>query len=740
MNKIEIAYAKIIKSGNFPSLPEVLIKLLDACEDEERPLAEIADIISKDPVLSFKVLQLVNSAYYGLRQTFTSVEQAVVYLGANSIKNIAVTTAISQVFEFKRLKRVKRFDLKEFWWHSLLCGTLAKRVAQISGYSNSDEAYLSGLLHDIGKIVLVSTFPEEHDAILSKTDNHENTLWAEQQLIGVNHCQVGAWLIRKWQLASIMADAIRYHHHPIEKVAESFPLIKIVYFANLLTQPQQAGTADEVGDVLFGFAQNELSDLYSGAIEEVEEVARSLNIKIKPPEREIPGKDEVLNQQSSTAGGSKSQQPSESTAKSFDDEEELGADKKLQLRIRNLSLVTSFLEQLSIAEDNGKILEVFEQCVTILFGRGKILFFFPDEKETLFKAAASNSNPYRQASRDLVMPLKRNSSQIIKIFYAMVVGEMTKDGDTLSLADNQILTALNISKALIVPLKAGNRPIGVALLEDQEDGDSKFGKNELKLLNIISQQVGLCLYVERMKQEKAKEIESERMAAISMTAKKFAHEINNPLGIISNYLVSLKLKLAEEINIQEDLEVINEEIRRISSLINQLDFFSQPMSGEIGEIDIDHELKKIIHLIKVSKINKSDIVVSYKPKGSLPFITTSRDGFRQIVINLLKNSMEALHEGGEIEVSSWAVVKESPDKQITGVVVSISDNGPGLPENIKQNLYKPFVTTKKDNHAGLGLSIVSKTVQALGGRITCVSKEKRGTTFKFFLPLQIKQT
>ncbi len=739
MNKIESAYAKIVKAGNLPSLPEVLIKLLDACEDEERPLSEVADIIRKDPALSFKILQLVNSAYYGVSQTFTTLEQAVVYLGANSIKNIAVTTAIYQVFEYDRLKRVKQFDLKEFWWHSLLCGTLAKRVAEASGYGNSDEAYLSGLLHDVGKIVLVSTFPVEHDTILSKTENHENTLWAEQQLIGVNHTQVGAWLIRKWQLASMMAEAIRYHHHPIEKITESFPLIKIVYFANLLTQPQIAGKADEIGDVLFGFADNELSDLYSGAIEEVGEIALSLNIKVKQPGNEIPQNNKEVHDRSCVDGSSKSLHSTEEKSESSESEaEESRAGKRLHQRVRNLSLLTSFLEDLSRAEGNEKILGVFEQCVTILFGLGKILFFLPDTEKALFKATTSNSNPYRHMSRDLVMPLKRNSSRIVNIFHTMVFEKMTKDDDNLSLSDSQVLAAFNIKKALLVPIKAGNRPIGVVLLEDRENDDSRFDKNDFKILRIISQQVGLCLYVERMKQEKAKEVESERMAAISLTAKKFAHEINNPLGIISNYLVSLKLKLAEKTNVQEDLDIINEEIGRISSLINQLDFFSQPISGEIIEIDIDQELKKIIHLIKVSTINNSNVTLSYRPKGPLPCIQTSRDGFKQIVINLLKNGVEALHAGGNIEVSAWAVKKESSGKQRSGVVISISDNGPGLPENIKQNLYKPFITTKKNNHAGLGLSIVSKTVQALGGRISCISKETRGTTFKIFLPQQIK--
>ena len=85
-------YSQIRKSGNLPTLPGILLKLLEACDDEDTPISEIASIISKDPVLSLRVLQLVNSAYYGLQKKFKGVAQAVVYLGANTIKNIAITT------------------------------------------------------------------------------------------------------------------------------------------------------------------------------------------------------------------------------------------------------------------------------------------------------------------------------------------------------------------------------------------------------------------------------------------------------------------------------------------------------------------------------------------------------------------------------------------------------------------------------------------------------------------------
>ncbi len=154
------ALTQIRNAGNLPTLPEILVKLLDACDDEEVTLPEIAAIITKDPALSVKVLQLVNSAYNGFRHTFTTIDQAVIYLGASTTKNLAISTSIHQVFKEKKIRDSKLFNTGVFWHHSLLCATIAKRLASLSYNCNPDEAYLAGLLHDCGKILLASTFPD----------------------------------------------------------------------------------------------------------------------------------------------------------------------------------------------------------------------------------------------------------------------------------------------------------------------------------------------------------------------------------------------------------------------------------------------------------------------------------------------------------------------------------------------------------------------------------------------------
>lgn len=724
-------YAKIKKTGNLPTLPKILLRLLEACDNEATPLTEIASIISKDPALSFRALQLVNSSYYGLQSTFTGIEQAVVYLGANSIKNIAVTTAIHQVFEKKRFDTVKKFNINNFWWHSLLCATLAKRLAKKTGFSSLDEAYLSGLLHDIGRLVLISTFPKEHESILLDTEDVQNELWAETQLIGITHCEAGSWLIKNWKLNSLMADAIRYHHEPLDDIKEAFPLVKIVYVSNLLGDNSLNYERNcEAGEALLGLGPTDVTEIFEGATEEVVEIAANLDIKVQPPPPRKRSKKSTEEAITSGDGGEKEVSAAAIAAQEFEDDEK--AQALLTAKIKSITLLTGFLESLVQAGDIEAIVAAFEHCVSILFDIEKVLFFLPDKDGVLLSGRTSASNNLCQLSHGLTLPVQRSSSLIVKAHLESSMNYLTTDDEPENLADQQILSALKSSTVLFVPIVADKKPAGTILLGLPESIKA-LPQSDCKLVKVIAQQVGLCLYLERMKEKKAEEIEAERMAAVSMTAKKFAHEINNPLGIISNYLMTMKLKLTEENDLKEELGIIDEEIARISAMIDQMDMFSQAAFTLSELIDVNNVLDDIVQLTKSSLFEGSGIDISFNPDDSLPRIMTSRDAIKQIMINLLKNASEAMKDGGRVEILTRVAVRKKRGEP-NGIEIVVSDSGPGLPDSIKANLFKPFVTTKEGGHSGLGLSIVYKAVNELGGAVSCSSKQGEGTSFVIFFP------
>ncbi|NOR25422.1 MAG: HDOD domain-containing protein [Desulforhopalus sp.] len=727
------AYSLIQKSGNLPTLPAILLKLLAACDNDETPLSEIAAIINKDPVLSFKVLQLVNSAFYGFRYSFKGIEQAVVYLGSNTIKNIAVTMSVHQVFERKRFKSIRQFDISVFWYNSLMSATFAKRIAQKIGFNNIDEAYLSGLLLNIGRLILISTFPIEHETILAETKDQKDTLWAETQLLGVTHCEAGSWLLQKWKMSSTMADAIQYHHEPLEKIKEAFPLVKIIYASNLLCEDSNdVENSYEIVEQLTGLKHTDVREIVEEAEEEIEQIAINLEIKIQKP---TDANNSPLKMASTNAGKSPD---TTSTLKPayppFINETEIHEEalqESLAVRIKSISLLSSFLERLVQAIDVEGIIAACEQAMGILFNIEKVMFFLTDRDKVLLRGRTSPDNSLHQASQGLTLTLQQSSSLIAKTYHDMSMTYLTADKSTDNLA-NQILTALSCHTVLLVPLLADKKPAGVIVLGLPEAIDT-LATNEIKLLQMVAQQVGLRLQIESMKAEKAAELEAERMAAVSMTAKKIAHEINNPLGIISNYIASMKLRFSDNEQIKNELTIIDEEIHRISSLVVQMDMFSKDPVFPFELTDVNAAIEDIIQLVNASHFSTSGVVISFLPDNTLPYIVTSKDAIKQILINLLKNATEAMDNDGIVTVKTRQPTEEmAAGKEEVEIIVA--DTGPGLPESVKANLYTPFVTTKQNGHSGLGLSIVHKTVKDLGGRISHTSSPTDGTSFSIFLP------
>jgi len=703
-------FTRIRRSGHLPILPEILLRLLEACDDEATPLTEVASLIDKDPSLSFKVLQLVNSAYFGLRTTYSGIDQAVVYLGASSVKNMAVTAAVHQVFDQKRLAGLKHFNLHAFWYHSLKCAILSRRLAELSSLASPDDAYLGGLLHDLGKLVLASSFAEQYESILVQSEDNGSGPETEKETIGADHCEVGAWLIRHWKLSSLLADAIGYHHEPLEKICQALPLVKIVYLANLLSKDEEleAG-ASEVEQIIPGLTAEELAQISQGANDEIVQISSELGIPVQvPPD---------LSGETVLADGAR--EDSQMT---------------LSSRIKGISLLSGFLENVVQAEDNERMLQAFERSMQVLFGIDQVVVLLPDRDRVLLCGMTSEFNKLNALSRELVLPVQKNSSRIVRAYLDGTFDTLRVDHDSANLADRQVLSALNCSEVALIPLTADHTEVGLVLL-GLPASSTEMSRNDFRLIRTIAQQVGLCLHMGELKRRKAEDLEAERQAAISMTARKFAHEVNNPLGIINNYLTSLKLKASENDGINQDLSIISEEIGRISTMIRQLDIFGQPAQPQIETCDINRVIGDIVQLVQSSLAGDAAPSITFAPDEALAPVQSAPDSIKQVVINLLKNAAEALsgERSGAVMVKT-GLESDAQSSTLPRVIIEVSDNGPGLPERVRANLYKPFISTKGGAHSGLGLSIVKKTVQELDGTISCVSGAQGGTTFTISLP------
>lgn len=199
--------------NNIPFMPQVVIKAQKAMADSKIGGKQLADILQTDPAIATTMLKIANSAYYGLSGRVSSIEKACVILGYQIVKDIIMTTGVSNLLG-KKLKGYG-FDSGELWMHSMAVGIAAKMIATKIDPELSDDAYLSGLLHDSGKIILDPYILERKKAFDLFLKNGDQTNFeAEKYILGFDHAEVASKICKKWNLPKKITTAIRNHHHP----------------------------------------------------------------------------------------------------------------------------------------------------------------------------------------------------------------------------------------------------------------------------------------------------------------------------------------------------------------------------------------------------------------------------------------------------------------------------------------------------------------------------------------------
>lgn len=200
--------------STLPPFPAVALKVLEELSRDDFEVKLVVRWIEADPAFTAELLRVANSALYGFSYQIPSVHRAAVTLGADFVKALAMTVAMRTY-----LKTALRLPiLRRCWRHSLACGVLAGELCAAANRSASDAAYTAGLLHDIGRIGLLATYPAEYANLLSVSAEHSfDLLHCEQELFDIDHCQAGAWLAQEWKLpADLVAIAAR-HHQPLDQ-------------------------------------------------------------------------------------------------------------------------------------------------------------------------------------------------------------------------------------------------------------------------------------------------------------------------------------------------------------------------------------------------------------------------------------------------------------------------------------------------------------------------------------------
>ena len=198
------------KIHDLPTPPSVALQINNETTQETITARSLAVIIAQDPPLASKVMRLANSSYYGLAKQVDTLDRAVTVLGTNTIKDIALALSVSSLFIKDSHPLI---DIEGLWLHDIACGIAAKCIITTRNPTEIEKAFLAGIIHDIGTIVLLNNFPEEMNTVFQKI--HETGMRqteAEKSIIGFSHEEAGGLLAEKWRFPQELVETIRYHH------------------------------------------------------------------------------------------------------------------------------------------------------------------------------------------------------------------------------------------------------------------------------------------------------------------------------------------------------------------------------------------------------------------------------------------------------------------------------------------------------------------------------------------------
>ena len=500
---------KLSRLKHIPTLPHILLQLIKTCNADKGSLKEISAIVEKDPALTTRILSLVNSAYYSKNSKVTNVDGAVIFLGMNAVKNVAICSSVHEVFQ--NVESRKCFNLKYFWWHSLRCAILAKLIAKKQKYRDPEDVFLFGMLHDIGKIILLVNFPEQYSELLEKRKDRPDLILAGETQIGANHAEIGAWLLDQWNFPHQIADAVLCHHHSAFDMLSAPPLAQFIYVANLLSSDSDLKIKEGLAaaEKMFGFTQAMAQDFLSRADEELTATAESLNITIEPFK-----------------------------SNNFEYSE---ADRQKQIHltqeVRDRSLLLSTVQNMLEAADEAAVWKETAQGLQILFELSSTFFFVYEPDTNDLRGVALPDAIKSTRIKDMAVPLKVEKSLLVECLqFRKVTDSFNRSAATVpAIPDKEIIKLLDKEGIACVPMVAYGQKVGVIVLGLNPTEFSNI-ESQAKLLQMMADQAAIAVRVHHLGRSKLPQTQPEKLQTAISSTRNNSRKVSKPSNILKKYL------------------------------------------------------------------------------------------------------------------------------------------------------------------------------------------------------------
>jgi HD-like signal output (HDOD) protein len=271
------------KRTQLPTLPQVIDNILKVAGDEHSSAKDLAEFIKRDQAISNKILRVANSAYYGLMKEVDSIHRAITIIGFNEVIGMAI--GMSVFSSFKSNDRLEVFDMKALWLHSIGSATAAGEILKKTGFKATENIFLSGLMHDIGKVILAVYFPDHYRDVLGEAKRRQLIIHkVERELLGIDHARISGLLMERWNFPDTLLLPTSFHHSPSHCPSDFRNAARTVRLSDTLCQNAGIGNSgnpmvpnvDRLAEG-FGFSEQDVETFVSSLKEKQGEFEAFVN-------------------------------------------------------------------------------------------------------------------------------------------------------------------------------------------------------------------------------------------------------------------------------------------------------------------------------------------------------------------------------------------------------------------------------------------------------------------------------
>ena len=715
----------------------VVIKILELAQEDRAGAREIAKLIAQDQAFTARLLKIANSPYYGQTRPVTTVAQAVPVLGFDTISSLALAL---NSFAFNLPDDGAVLTLRDLWEHSMSCACWARQIAKHVNHPMPEEAFVAGLLHDMGQALFYRYFKAEFlEAVMKAWSENISLLETERSVFGIDHQVAGAVAAGRWHIPSVLIHAIEHHHHPLALPdnVDAYVLrtVAIVHVADLSTQGSPVGrgveenglaVAAEVWDLL-QLQQEECQELSDGVMAEIDEFRKIINVGSNA--KESPNRRQ-------------GRRPADHAAQPW------GKKPSVQNAAKPSA---GFSQGAALLEDFARIMDASKQ-MSLLAGMEDLYPNIALEAMALLHADAAHLFLPRDKSLKVVgaagltglkgkrTPTERSlTGWVFRMGETMVLPHIDKAAASW---EKEFFKAVGFHSHLFLPVDWAGERLGVLTLHAR--AARSWTAREIALGNAFAGLVAMALENARLYRaadDRAKTLEdlNRKLEAALQVKSRFlstvSHELRSPLFVINGYASLIAEQMFGPLppEMSQAADKILHQANGLIALINNILEISQLDAGTFTCQPEPFDLKVLLDELsrKMPALIGEQPVAFETRYGEEPFpIVTDRERFAQVLGHVLDNAAKFTQQG-KIVLGAAAVAG--------GVEIVIEDSGIGIDAEYQKIIFDRFRQAEEEDNRrfegmGLGLYLSRRLIELLGGKISVESELGKGSLFRLWLP------